>query len=181
MMKHFCVLFLQWSRYRGQTCSRGTEYTGCDCMKATDRTCTFTPGFFTWESDGMGEDGGGWGWWGLMRTKHNVPTDVNKEAAKPLKKHFSIFAIITVSSCTLHPLIIWSKVHDMFAECYYIYINGSRSNSRSKMDDWTGLRYLYHPVKHCVDAPAPSIYNHTPSCLDLCWLRLTAWDVSSWK
>ncbi len=43
MMKQFCVLLLQWSRYQGQTCSQGTEYTSFDCMNTTVRTSSFTP------------------------------------------------------------------------------------------------------------------------------------------
>lgn len=39
MMKLFCVLFLQWSRYQRQTCSQGTECTNYDCMNATVMGC----------------------------------------------------------------------------------------------------------------------------------------------
>lgn len=50
MMKQFCVLFLQWSRYQGQTCSQGTEYTSYDCMNTAVRTCSFTPVVFIHKS-----------------------------------------------------------------------------------------------------------------------------------
>lgn len=50
MMKQFCVLFLQWSRYRGQTCSQGTENTSYDFMNTTVRTGSFPPVAFIYKS-----------------------------------------------------------------------------------------------------------------------------------
>lgn len=35
MMKQFCVLPLQWSRYRDRPAARETEYTNCDCRNTT--------------------------------------------------------------------------------------------------------------------------------------------------
>lgn len=50
MMKQFCVLFLQLSRYQGQTYSQGTEYTSCDSMNTPVKTCSFTPVGFIYKS-----------------------------------------------------------------------------------------------------------------------------------
>lgn len=53
MMKQFCVLLLQWSRYRDRPAARETEYTSCDC-----RNTTVSLQWFLHKFDGMGL---GWG------------------------------------------------------------------------------------------------------------------------
>lgn len=62
MMKQFCIPFLRWSRYQGQTCSKGTEYTGDYCIIKTSRTLCFSfCGFQTRKTRvqrGLGDDEG---------------------------------------------------------------------------------------------------------------------------
>lgn len=84
MMKQFCVLFLQWSRYQGQTCSKGTEYTRYVCMNTTVRTCSFTPVVFIYKSLM------GWGRMMIMRLdadKERPPNHLKKSSSTFYNNH----------------------------------------------------------------------------------------------
>lgn len=174
MMRQFCVLFLQWSRYQGQTCSQGTEYTSYDCMD-TVRTCTFTPVVFTCKSL-MGH--------GRMMMVMRFDADKKrppggdlglvKDLQKPPQKQlFYFFIIITVPSHALVPLnsSFWIWIY-IFNNLKMWSLSSPRNKKKRGSFNWvkTTLPSGKHRVLTFVEAPAPSIYNQRSI---LCGFMLT--------